>query len=62
MTAEYEAALEAVRAASRAYNVAVHAYRAGDMADADYLAARATLKAAEAAFDAAFDINVKVSA
>lgn len=50
----YEAALEKVNAATRAFWTVQEAYRGRQIGDAEYLKGRATMKAAEAEFDAAY--------
>ena len=54
MTQEYANALDAVTNATRAYFAAAALYRAGEMSDAEYIAARAAYKAADDAFDVAY--------
>ena len=53
-TAEYAAALEAARAAARAFAAVTADYRARKIGDAEYLAARKIAKEADDAFDVAF--------
>jgi outer membrane protein TolC len=48
---EYDSALEAVRAATRAFRRAEADYRARKIGDTEYLAARADMQAADRAFD-----------
>ena len=54
MSNEYAAALEVARKASAEFTKAQIAYRAKQIGDAEFLAARAEFKASEVAFDAAF--------
>jgi ribosomal protein S18 acetylase RimI-like enzyme len=53
LSPEYQQALEASRTAGAAFTEATRRYRAREIGDADYLAAREAHDAAEAAFDAA---------
>lgn len=55
LSSEYIEALEASRIASRTFAAAQRAYRAREIGDAEFLAARALHDAALAAFDAAYD-------
>lgn len=50
---EYNAALEVFRKASATFSAAQDAYRARTIGDAEFLAARAEFKAADAVMDAA---------
>jgi hypothetical protein len=54
----YETAREVHTVAIRAYNVALAAYRALEINDAEFFAARAIKVAADKAFDVAFEIEV----
>lgn len=54
MSPEYEAALATANEASVRFTKAQLAYRAREIGDAEFLAARAAYKLAEAAFDVAF--------
>lgn len=56
---EYEAARAASSAAFRIYEMAVALYRSRAIGDAEFLAARAQLKLAEEAFDAAYAAEEK---
>jgi hypothetical protein len=58
MTKEYELALEASRKASREFAEAQTAYRARNIGDAEFLAAKAKHDAACKEFDAAYDAEV----
>jgi hypothetical protein len=58
---EYEAAVNMANAASKAYGVAVAAYRARTIGDAEYLKAHKIYMAAEAEFDVAFAKEVTLS-
>ncbi len=60
-SSEYESALAAAAAATQWYRAAVEMYRAGQIGDAEYLAARATYKAASDAFDVAYDCDLRLS-
>jgi hypothetical protein len=55
MHPEYKAALEAVCAAGAKFQPVRRAYHARQIGDAEFLAAQAEYKAAEAAFDVAYD-------
>lgn len=52
-TTEYEVTLETARAAARAFSAAQKAYRAGEIGDSEFLAAKAAYDASDAAFDVA---------
>jgi membrane-bound lytic murein transglycosylase B len=54
MTEEYRNALEDSREASKEFRVAQEQYRARTIGDAEFLAARAKYREAEALFDAAY--------
>lgn len=56
MNAEYEIAYNAHNAALAVYDIALAAYRAGKIGDAEFLAARAVKVEADKAFDVAFEI------
>ena len=51
---EYEAIREATAEATHVYFAAAAKYRAREISDAEYIAARTAYKAADAAFDVAF--------
>lgn len=61
MSPQYAAALEASRVASKRFTEATRAYRAREIDDATYLAAREAHAAAQVAFDAAFELEQKRS-
>jgi hypothetical protein len=54
VSADYELALNAVREATRKYKAVCQSYRAGEIGDDEFLAARSEYKEAEKVFDAAF--------
>lgn len=56
MDATYEAALEASRVAYAKFAKVTEAYRAREIDDAEYLAARAEYAEAEKTFDAAYAV------
>ena len=58
LTPEYIAAIDAHNQAMRKYRVAVDAYRAKQLSETEYLAARAERDAAHRAFDAAYDAAI----
>lgn len=62
LTPGYIAAIDAHNVAMRAYRSAVEAYRAGTLGEGDYLRARTARDAAHAAFDAAYDLELKRAA
>ena len=55
---QYDAAYTAHNAALAAFHAVRDAYRARAVGDAEFLAAKATLTAANALYDAAFDAEV----
>jgi hypothetical protein len=54
MSLEYSKARDAMRAANAAFDKVTRAYRARQIGDAEYLAARRVWEAAEDVFDAAY--------
>jgi hypothetical protein len=61
LSAAYLAAIAAHDAACLVYRAATDAYRMRKIGDAEFLAARATLERAHAAFDAAYAVEAKTS-